>query len=238
MYFSGTNHPVGDVCWLEVSRQKGLLTSFSQPVFEPHANAGDGKDYILGVLGATKKNWKKKRGSSGMQKQYAGHLGKFGISRWPTQRRLRGTCAASGVILDHEGRLLFLSLSSATSECQRFPLKNTDMPRTHVMQNMPLIIVTAEKDWTICNINTWPPGPWTLGRARRHHLASPSIRIKPRWPSSKLRHDLFRHFVLANRCIAFKMDRKPAIHCSEKQTLFSISIIPNMYVLWKTTPCH
>ena len=47
MYFSGTNHPVGDVCWLEVSRQKGLLTSFSQPVFEPRANAGDGKDYIL-----------------------------------------------------------------------------------------------------------------------------------------------------------------------------------------------
>ena len=33
IYFSSTNHPVGDVCCLEVSRQKGLLTSFFSACF-------------------------------------------------------------------------------------------------------------------------------------------------------------------------------------------------------------
>lgn len=131
---------------------------------------------------------KKEGGSSGTQKRRAGLLWKIGISPW--LRRLRGACAASGVIFDHEGRLLFLSLSSAApSECQRFPFKTLTCPRL-MSGRMPL--VSAEEDWTICTcyINTWPPGPWTLGRAQRHHLASPSIRIKPSWPSSgKLRHD-------------------------------------------------
>lgn len=172
IYFSSTNHPVGDVCCLEVSRQKGLLTSFSQPVFEPHAS-------VTEKINQTEK----KGGSSGMQKRRAGLLWKIGISHW--LRSLRGACAASGVIFDHEGRLLFLSLSSAPLECQRFPFKNTDTPMTHVRQNATSDCWKGLNNLrSTCYINTWPPGPWTLGRAQRHHLALPSISIKPSWPSS------------------------------------------------------